>query len=94
MFIDTHTHLYVEEFNEDRDNIIEECLSNSIDKLLLPNIDIDSISSLLTLSKSYPKICYPMMGLHPCSVNSNYQTDLMAIKKTLDENIFIAIGKS
>ena len=93
MFIDTHTHLYIEEFNEDRDVVIKECLSNSIHKLLLPNIDLNSISSLLKLSNLFPKTCFPMMGLHPCSVNSNYENDLISIKKTLDENDFIAVGE-
>jgi TatD DNase family protein len=93
MFIDTHTHLYVDAFDEDRDDIIKECFSNSINKLLLPNIDVKSISPLLTLSKSYPGVCYPMMGLHPCSVNSNFEKDLEIIKKTLGENNFIAVGE-
>ena len=93
MFIDTHTHLYVDAFDEDRDDVIKECISSSIDKLLLPNIDVQSISRLLTLAKSYPKTCYPMMGLHPCSVNSNFENDLEIIKKALDENKFIAVGE-
>ena len=93
MFIDTHTHLYVDAFDEDRDDVIKECISSSIDKLLLPNIDVQSIPRLLTLAKSYPKTCYPMMGLHPCSVNSNFENDLEIIKKALDENNFIAVGE-
>lgn len=93
MFIDTHTHLYVDAFDEDRDDVIKECISSSIDKLLLPNIDVQSIPRLLTLAKSYPKTCYPMMGLHPCSVNSNFENDLEIIKKALDENKFIAVGE-
>jgi TatD DNase family protein len=93
MFIDTHTHLYVDAFDEDRDDVIKECISSSIDKLLLPNIDVQSIPRLLTLAKSYPKTCYPMMGLHPCSVNSNFENDLEIIKKVLDENKFIAVGE-
>lgn len=93
MLIDTHTHLYVDSFDEDRDDVIKECISNSINKLLLPNIDIQSITRLLNLAKSYPKICFPMMGLHPCSVNSNFENDLEIIKKALDENKFIAVGE-
>lgn len=93
MLIDTHTHLYVDSFDEDRDDVIKECISNSINKLLLPNIDIQSITRLLDLAKSYPKICFPMMGLHPCSVNSNFENDLEIIKKALDENKFIAVGE-
>ncbi len=93
MFIDTHTHLYVDAFDEDRKEVIQECLSNSINKLLLPNIDIESIPSLLSLSKAYPKICYPMMGLHPCSVNLNYKKDLNTIKESLDKGGFIAVGE-
>ncbi len=93
MFIDTHTHLYSEEFNEDRTAIINTAISNSVTKLYLPNIDSNSIDGMLQLEKEFPDNCFPMMGLHPCSVKENYLDELIVIKKWLDKRKFIAIGE-
>jgi TatD DNase family protein len=93
MFIDTHTHLYSEEFNEDRTAIINKAISHSVTKLYLPNIDSNSIDGMLQLEKEFPDNCYPMMGLHPCSVKENYLDELIVVKKWLDKRKFIAIGE-
>jgi len=69
MFIDTHTHLYSTEFNDDRIEMIQRSLANGVEKLLLPNIDIESIEGMHQLVKDYPANCYAMMGLHPGYVN-------------------------
>ena len=71
MLIDTHTHLYLEQFNKDRNQIIKTCIDNNIKKLLLPSIDNSTINSLLDLCAKFPDVCYPMLGLHPCSVNDD-----------------------
>ena len=73
MFIDTHTHLYLNDFNEDRNEIITEALNLNIKKLLLPNIDSSTIDDLIQLCEKNKNVCYPMIGLHPCSVNENFQ---------------------
>jgi TatD DNase family protein len=93
MFIDTHTHLYSEEFNEDRTAIINKAISNSVTKLYLPNIDSNSIDGMLQLEKEFPDNCFAMMGLHPCSVKENYLDELTIVKKWLDKRKFIAIGE-
>jgi TatD DNase family protein len=93
MFIDTHTHLYSEEFNEDRTAIINKAISHSVTKLYLPNIDSNSIDGMLQLEKEFPDNCYPMMGLHPCSVKENYLDELIIVKKWLDKRKFIAVGE-
>lgn len=93
MFIDTHTHLYSEEFNADRNEIIENAISKGVTKLYLPNVDSTSIDGMLDLEKKFPNHCFPMMGLHPCSVNKNYLDELVIIKKWLDERPFVAIGE-
>jgi TatD DNase family protein len=93
MFIDTHTHLYSEEFNEDRTAIINKAISNSVTKLYLPNIDSNSIDGMLQLEKEFPDNCFAMMGLHPCSVKENYLEELIIVKKWLDKRKFIAIGE-
>ena len=65
MFIDTHTHIYLQDFDEDRKGIISECLNSGVNKLLLPNIDRSSIADVIKICEVYKNICYPMVGLHP-----------------------------
>jgi TatD DNase family protein len=93
MFIDTHTHLYSNQFDEDRDQIIQKAIDLGIEKMLLPNIDLDSIPWMLALEKKYPNACFPMMGLHPCSVDEKFEENLSIIKKHLFGRKFIAVGE-
>ena len=93
MFIDSHTHLYLPEFSDNIENTISSCIDLNIQKLLLPNIDSASIDSLLSLSNKFPKICYPMMGLHPCSVSENYLDELSTIEAHLSNENIIAVGE-
>ena len=92
-FIDTHTHLFTEQFDEDRSLIIKKALDAGVQKMLLPNIDIDSIVPMHQLATEFPNNCFPMMGLHPCSVNENWESDLAIIKSNLDENKYCAVGE-
>ena len=93
MLIDTHTHLYSEEFNLDRDEVIQRCLQNEIKKLYLPNVDSQSIESMLALESKYPDVCFAMMGLHPCSVKENYKEELAIVNEWLKKRKFVAIGE-
>ena len=93
MFIDTHTHLYSSQFDSDREDVIQRALDFGVDKFLLPNIDLESINGMYDLEQKYPKNCFAMMGLHPCSINENYLTILEKIKKELFSRKFIAIGE-
>jgi TatD DNase family protein len=93
MIIDTHAHLYAEEFHQDIANVIERARSEGIDRVLLPNIDTNSIEPLKALVASYPDYCIPMMGLHPCSVSTDYKSQLAIIEKELDTNDYIAVGE-
>jgi TatD DNase family protein len=92
-FIDTHTHLYLSQFDDDRDIVVKNAIENNIEKMFLPNIDSKSIGKLLELSGKYPKNCFPMLGLHPTSVNNNYQEELSILEKYLDKTKFYAIGE-
>lgn len=65
MFIDTHSHIYGEEFDEDRDAVIERAVAAGAEHILLPNIDANSVGPMLALCDDYPTLCHPMMGLHP-----------------------------
>lgn len=93
MLIDTHTHIYSQEFDTDIDEVIERSLQNDIHKLFMPNIDSSSIKPMLDLSNRYKQICYPMMGIHPTSVNTDFQEELEVIEYWLDKHKFIAIGE-
>lgn len=93
MFIDTHTHLYSDEFNEDRIERINEAISKSVTKFYMPNVDSTTIDGMLALEIHFPEVCLPMMGLHPCSVKANYREELDLVKKWLDMRRFVAIGE-
>ncbi len=90
---DTHTHLYLENFNEDRKEAIGRAFDKGVKYLFLPNIDSSSIDDMLKLSGKYPENCFPMMGLHPGSVDENYQKELKAIENWLHKEKFYAVGE-
>lgn len=93
MYIDTHTHLYSEEFNTDRTENILKAIDLGVKKFYLPNIDSTSIDGMIALEQQFPKNCFPMMGLHPCSVNENYKEELSIMKSWLDKRRFVAVGE-
>lgn len=93
MFIDTHTHLYAEEFNADRKDMIQKAIEAGIGKFYLPNIDSSSIQGMLQLEKDFPGVCIPMMGLHPCSVNERVEEELKIVESWLQKRKFTAIGE-
>ncbi len=93
MFIDTHTHLYTKQFDEDRTETIERAVEAGVETFFLPNIDQNSIESMLSLEEQYPNRCHAMMGLHPCSVNENVEEELAIVKNNLDKRSFVAIGE-
>lgn len=93
MFIDTHSHLYSSQFDEDRDAVIQRALAVGVSKLLLPNVDLRSIEGMFALERNYPGVCFPMMGLHPCSVDLDWGKTLAELKKHLNQRAFIAIGE-
>ena len=93
MFVDTHTHLYAEEFNGDRKEMIEKAITAGVSKFYLPNIDSTSIEGMLQLEKDFPGVCMPMMGLHPCSVNARVEEELKIVEDWLQKRKFSAIGE-
>lgn len=89
---DTHTHIYYHE--EDELNAqLQRCFNNGIDRLFLPNVDTKSIEQIITTVKAYPSNCFPLLGLHPCSVKENYLEELRTIKMELDNLKVYAIGE-
>jgi TatD DNase family protein len=90
---DTHTHLYAEEFKEDRALMIRRAVDARVQRMFLPNIDCTSIQPMLDLIWEFPENCFPMMGLHPCSVDVHYEAQLFQIQKWLKKRKFYAIGE-
>lgn len=91
--IDTHTHIYQPDFDDDISDVILRAKEAGVEKILLPNIDLESIERLKNLSDKYANYCIPMMGLHPTSVTENWKDDLSKIKSFLDKEEYIAIGE-
>lgn len=92
-FIDTHAHLYLTEFDNDRELVVKKALQQGVHKILLPNIDSTSISSMNNLADAFPGICYPMMGLHPTSVKENFQEELQIVEKELMKGTYAGLGE-
>ena len=93
-FTDTHTHLYLNAFDDDRSETIERALELGIEAMLLPNIDSSSIDSMLSLCKQFPDNCFPMMGLHPTSVKESFIQELVLVEEWLEKQKFYAIGET
>jgi len=93
MFIDTHTHLFLKEFSDDIDKVIETAVSNDVEEFYLPNIDSSTYHSMMALVEKYPERCFPLIGLHPCSVKDDFKGELNFINEKLSENTFYGIGE-
>ena len=92
-FIDTHAHIYFHQYEKDIDSVINNSLENLVNKILMPNINSSSINKLYKISDLYKNICYPMIGLHPCYVDEDYENELKKIKNHLNKKKVIAIGE-
>lgn len=90
---DTHTHIYYHIGTDKMQEQIDRCLSNNIQRLFLPNVEADSIHQVIETVNAYPKMCFPMLGLHPCSVKENYKRELETIEKTISTHEIYAIGE-
>ncbi|HNX89762.1 MAG TPA: TatD family hydrolase [Paludibacteraceae bacterium] len=91
--IDTHSHIYSEEFDSDRDEVILRAQHAGVTKIILPNVDSDTLPRLLELEARYPDYCYAAIGLHPESVKEDYLKQLEIIKAELERRKYIAVGE-
>jgi TatD DNase family protein len=92
-FIDTHAHYYTSDFKYDLIEGIERCKANHISKILLPNIDTESIEPMFSLFGEYPETFYPMLGLHPGYVKGDWKNQLEIVRQNLETKEVIAIGE-
>ncbi|MBK7130970.1 MAG: TatD family hydrolase [Crocinitomicaceae bacterium] len=91
--IDTHTHLFLPEFSEDIEVVMQRAQQQGVSKFLLPNVDIDTIAPMHALVDQFPETCFAMMGLHPCSVTENFEQDLVIIKNWFAKRNYCAVGE-
>jgi len=91
---DTHTHLYLPEFKDDISKVVKESLQAGINRIFLPNIDTESIQPMLDLSAAWPNNVFPMMGLHPCSVQPGFEKILDHMYGLFAQHRFYAIGET
>lgn len=94
LLIDTHAHIYLSDFQSDIAEIVQRSIENGVEKIVLPNIDNTSIEDVFLLVHSYPQMCYPAVGLHPCSVNASYIDELNKLQKYLADPRVVAIGET
>lgn len=92
-FIDTHTHLYSDAFEEDRTEMIKRAIKEGVDKFYIPAIDSETTRAMYDLEKAFPNHMYLMMGLHPTSVKENYEKELKHVEEELAKRKFYAIGE-
>ncbi len=90
---DTHTHLYSEAFDEDRDKMIQTAIKVGVERFFIPAIDSSYTQAMLALEANYPKNIHLMMGLHPTSVKENYKGELAHVENLLSERNFCAVGE-
>lgn len=92
---DTHTHLYHRQFHQDRKEVVERAIAAGVSRLFLPNIDADSVEGMLQLAEEFPANCFPMMGLHPCSVAENWEEQLAPLRGFLyaEPDRYAAVGE-
>ncbi|KAA6334554.1 putative metal-dependent hydrolase YcfH [termite gut metagenome] len=93
-FVDSHSHLFLEEFADDLPAVIDRAKAAGVSHIFMPNIDSSTIKNLLQVCDSYKNYCYPMIGLHPTSVNLFYKKELDMVAEQLDSsNGYVAIGE-
>jgi len=90
---DTHTHLYYHANTPELANQINQCVTKHIDRLFLPNVDSQSIQMVFDTVNAFPNQCFPMLGLHPCSVKENYKEELSIIERAIVDHKVYAIGE-
>ncbi|MRJ10831.1 TatD family deoxyribonuclease [Ornithobacterium rhinotracheale] len=94
MYIDSHTHLYSEAFENDVDQVVEQAISQGVERFFLPAVDSNTHEAMLSLEERYPKQMYSMMGLHPVDVKpESYKQELTTVEEYLAKRAFAAVGE-
>ncbi|NOY50677.1 MAG: TatD family hydrolase [Chlorobi bacterium] len=93
IFVDSHTHLYLDNFDADRAEVVERAIARGIEYMMLPAIDKSTFAQMRSLLADFPKNCFPMIGLHPTSVNDSFGEELDLVEKELEKGGYYAVGE-
>lgn len=91
--VNTHSHVYDEAFDDDRDEVIQRAIDSGVTKLILPDIDSSSRERMFSVAQQYPQTCFPMLGVHPTSVGEGFQKELDAFFAELPQRKIVGIGE-
>lgn len=94
ILIDTHTHLYLNAFDDDREAMVKRAMAAGVKYMFLPNIDHASVKGMQALCDQFPENCFPMMGLHPTSVKENFRDELAKVESLMKEHTFYGVGET
>ncbi|MEB2781596.1 TatD family hydrolase [Algoriphagus sp. C2-6-M1] len=92
-YIETHAHIYSSKFDSDRDQVIQDIRDAGIERIYMPNVDVETIAAMLDCEDKYPGLCIPMMGLHPCDVKDDFHEQLAIMEDWLNKRQFVAVGE-
>jgi TatD DNase family protein len=92
-YIDTHAHIYHEDFINDRLDMLHRCEEQQVTRIFMPNVDHESIDGMMELESRFPNRCMAMMGLHPCSVKKDFERELYLVENWLSKRKFSAVGE-
>jgi TatD DNase family protein len=93
IFTDTHAHIYLEQFDADREEVLARAMEKGVEKIYMPNVDTETMDAMFEAELQFPHICIPMMGLHPCSVKRNFENELYVVEEWLEKRAFAAVGE-
>jgi len=91
--VDTHAHMYLSKFQDDLDEVLSRAKETGIEKIYMPNIDSNTIDSMLQLENDYPDFCVPMIGVHPCYIKDDFEQELSVARSWLEKRDFCALGE-
>lgn len=92
-YIETHAHIYSSKFDSDRDQVIQDIRDAGVERVYMPNVDVETIAAMLDCEEKYPGLCIPMMGLHPCDVKEDFREQLVIMEDWLNKRQFAAVGE-
>lgn len=92
--IDTHAHIFLDEFKEDLDQVVRQSREAGVFKILMPNIDSKTLEPMMAVAEKYKGFCLPMIGLHPTSVDANYEKEISRLESALTAYRFYGVGES
>ncbi len=93
MLIDTHAHLYLDDYKDDRDLMVRRALDEGVRYMLLPRIDSRTHQAMMSMAAQFPDSCLPMMGLHPTSVKEDWESELALVEEGLKSGSYCAVGE-